>query len=231
MQKAEGTYRGELNRLLHNSVDTAAASGEVPQKGIHKRRYLDIDRTWARLNKLVSGYMAFELSTISWALGLLPTRGSVALCRHEISLQTYVTGAELANALIIACYLVHPRYAGHIDAQGEYGRLTELARAIEDVQRPREFYARTGLSELRYSTQDPKLGLTVNDLELTHEGDDVPFIRTGEHHFKAGEWTLLVGESGSGKSSLFKAIIASRRPVAARQFCPRACEVCMPLRM
>ncbi len=207
MQRAEGSYRGELNTLLHNSFYTAAASGEIAQKGIHKRRYLDIDRAWARLNKLVSGYMAFELfynflgsRIIAYAPGLLP------YVDNEISLQTYVTGAELANALIIACsWFIHvmPDIS---TLKANSGRLTELARAIEDVQRPREFYARTGLSELRYSTQDPKLGLALNDLELMHEGDDVPFIRTGEHHFTPGEWTLLVGESGSGKSSLFKAI-------------------------
>ncbi|KRB34245.1 ABC transporter ATP-binding protein [Mesorhizobium sp. Root695] len=207
MQRAEGSYRGALNTLLHNSFYTAAASGEIAQKGIHKRRYLDIDRTWARLNKLVSGYMAFELfynflgsRIVAYAPGLLP------YVDNEISLQVYITGAELANALIIDCsWFIHvmPDIS---TLKANSGRLTELARAIEDVQRPREFYARTGLSELRYSTQDPKLGLTLDDLELMHEGDDAPFIRTGEHHFKPGEWTLLVGESGSGKSSLFKAI-------------------------
>ncbi|WP_280139599.1 ATP-binding cassette domain-containing protein [Mesorhizobium sp. Root102] len=207
MQRAEGSYRGALNTLLHNSFYTAAASGEIAQKGIHKRRYLDIDRTWARLNKLVSGYMAFELfynflgsRIVAYAPGLLP------YVDNEISLQVYITGAELANALIIDCsWFIHvmPDIS---TLKANSGRLTELARAIQDVQRPREFYARTGLSELRYSTQDPKLGLTLDDLELMHEGDDAPFIRTGEHHFKPGEWTLLVGESGSGKSSLFKAI-------------------------
>lgn len=207
MQRAEGSYRGALNTLLHNSFYTASASGEIAQKGIHKRRYLEIDRTWARLNKLVSGYMAFELfynflgtRIVAYAPGLLP------YVDNEISLQVYITGAELANALINDCsWFIHvmPNIS---TLKANSGRLTELARAIEDVQRPREFYARTGHSELRYSTQDPRLGLTLEDLELIHEGDDVPFVRTGKHHFKPGEWTLLVGESGSGKSSLFKAI-------------------------
>ena len=207
MQRAEGSYRGELNTLLHNSFYTAAASGEVAQKGIHKRRYLDIDRTWARLNKLDSGYMAFELfynflgaRIIAYGPGLLP------YVDNKISLQTYVTGAELTNALIVACsWFIHVMPAiSTLKANSR--RLTELARAIEDVQRPQEFYARTGLSELHYSTQDPELGLTLDNLELLHEGADTPFIQTGEHHFRPGEWTLLVGESGSGKSSLFKAI-------------------------
>ena len=207
MQRAEGSYRGELNRLLHNSFYTAAASGEIAQKGIHKRRYLDIDLTWARLNKLVSGYMAFELfynflgsRIVAYAPGLLP------YVDNEISLQVYITGAELANALINDCsWFVHvmPDIS---TLKANSGRLTELARAIEDVQRPREFYARTGHSELRYSTQDSNLGLTLDNLELMHAGADVPFVRTGRHDFKPGEWTLLVGEFGSGKSSLFKAI-------------------------
>lgn len=207
MQRAEGSYRGELNMLLHNSFYTAAASGEIAQKGIHKRRYLDIDRTWARQNKLVSVYMAFELfynfagsRIVAYAPGLLP------YVDNEISLQVYITGAELANALINHCsWFIHvmPDIS---TLKANSRRLTELARAIEDVQRPREFYARTGHSELHYTTQDSNLGLTLNNLELMHEGDDEPFLRTGKHHFKPGEWTLLVGESGSGKSSLFKAI-------------------------
>lgn len=58
----------------------------------------------------------------------------------------------------------------------------------------------------RYARQDPRFGLTIQNLELMHAGDDEPFVTTGNLHFKRGEWTLLVGESGSGKSSLFKAI-------------------------
>lgn len=207
MQRAEGSYRGELNTLLHNSFYTAAASGEIAQKGIHKRRYLDIDCTWARQNKIVSVYMAFELfynfvgsRIVAYAPGLLP------YVDNEISLQVYVTGAELANALINHCsWFIHVMPdLSTLNANSR--RLTELAGAIEDVQRPREFYARTGHSELHYSMQEPDLGLTLNNLELMHEGDDEPFVRTGNHNFKPGEWTLLVGESGSGKSSLFKAI-------------------------
>jgi ABC-type uncharacterized transport system fused permease/ATPase subunit len=207
MQRAEGSYRGELNTLLHNSFYTAAASGEIAQKGIHRRRYLDIDRTWASLNKIVSVYMAFEFfynfvgsRIVAYAPGLLP------YIDNEISLQVYVTGAELANALINHCsWFIHvmPDLS---TLKANSRRLTELANAIEDVQQPREFYARTGRSELRYATQDTSLGLTLNDLELMHAGADEPFIRTGTHSLRPGEWTLLVGESGSGKSSLFKAI-------------------------
>lgn len=207
MQRAEGSYRGELNTLLHNSFYTAAASGENAQRGIHKRRYLDIDRTWARLNILVSGYMAFELfynflgsRIIAYAPGLLP------YVDNEISLQVYITGAELTNALIVACsWFIHvmPDIS---TLKANSRRLTELATAIDDVQDLHRFYARTGHHEFRYGSQDAKLGLTVDNLELMHEGDDRPFLRTGNHRFEPGEWTLLVGESGSGKSSLFKAI-------------------------
>jgi vitamin B12/bleomycin/antimicrobial peptide transport system ATP-binding/permease protein len=207
MQRVEGSYRSELNTLLHNSFYTAAASGEVAQQGIHKRRYRDIDRTWASQNKLVSIYLAFELfynfvgsRIVAYAPGLLP------YVDNEISLQVYITGAELANALITHCsWFIHVMPDLSTLRANSY-RLTELAVAIDDVQQPREFYARTGHSELHYRTQHAKLGLTLNNLELMHEGADDPFIRTGKHDFKPGEWTLLVGESGSGKSSLFKAI-------------------------
>jgi ABC-type uncharacterized transport system fused permease/ATPase subunit len=207
MQWAEGSYRRELTTLLHRSFHIAAAGGEEAQKGIHRRRYLDIDRTWAGLNRLTASYMGFELvynffgsRIVAYAPGLLP------YVENRINLQAYVTGAELANALINDCsWFIHvmPDIA---TLKANARRITDLASAIEDVQRPRDFYARTGRSELRYAEQDPQFGLTIKNLELMHPGDTVPFVTTGNLHFKRGEWTLLVGESGSGKSSLLRAI-------------------------
>lgn len=207
MQWAEGSYRSELNTLLHRSFHVAAADGEKAQGGIHRRRYFNIDRTWASLNWLTASYMGFELvynffgsRIVAYAPGLLP------YVENKISLQAYVTGAELTNALIGDCsWFIHvmPEIA---TLKANARRVTDLAQAIEDAQQPREFYARTGHAEFRYARQDPQLGLTIQNLELMHAGDDEPFVTTGNLHFKRGEWTLLVGESGSGKSSLFKAI-------------------------
>ncbi|TIT75995.1 MAG: ABC transporter ATP-binding protein/permease, partial [Mesorhizobium sp.] len=50
MQKAEGSYRGELITLLRRSFHVAASQGEDVQKTIHGRLYLDIDRTWSKFN-------------------------------------------------------------------------------------------------------------------------------------------------------------------------------------
>lgn len=207
MQWAEGSYRRELTTLLHRSFHIAAARGEETQKGIHRRRYGEVDRTWARVNILTAVYMGFELvynvvgsRLVAYAPGLL------SYAENRISLQGYVTGAELANAIINDCsWFIHvmPDIA-HLRANA--GRVIDLAKAIEDVQRPREFYARTGVAELRYAEQDARRGLTIRDLEIMHPGTDEPFVTTGELQFHPGEWTLLVGESGSGKSSLLKAI-------------------------
>lgn len=207
MQSAEGSYRSELTTLFRRSFHVAAAGGETAQMGIHRRRYLDIDRTWASLNRLTASYMGFELvynffgsRIVAYAPGLLP------YVENRISLQAYVTGAELANALISDCsWFIHvmPEIA---TLKANAHRITDVARAIEEVQQPREFYARTGHSELRYVKQDPQLGLTIQKLELMHPGDDAPFVTAAKLHFERGEWTLLVGESGSGKSSLIKAI-------------------------
>ena len=128
------------------------------------------------------------------------------MSRTGSACKAYVTGAELANALINDCsWFIHvmPDIA---TLRANARRITDLAKAIEDVQQPREFYARTGHSELRYAKQDPRFGLTIQHLELMHPGDDAPFVTAANLHFKRGEWTLLVGESGSGKSSLIKAI-------------------------
>ncbi|MCZ4094427.1 ABC transporter ATP-binding protein/permease [Sinorhizobium psoraleae] len=207
MQSAEGSYRRELTTLLHRSFHVAASRGEGVQKRIHSRRYREIDQTWSSLNILTACYMGFELvynfigsRVIAYAPGLLPYAES------KISLRGYVTGAELANAIINDCsWFIHvmPDIAR---LRANAGRITDLAKAIEDVQQPRAFYARTGRSELNCVRQNREIGLTIQRLELMHPGADLPFLATGYLHFNPGEWTLLVGRSGSGKSFLLKAI-------------------------
>ena len=207
MQWAEGSYRAELTMLLRRSFDVAAMKGEAAQRGVDARRYHDIDMTWARLNWLTAIYMGFELTynllgtrIIAYAPGLLP------YFNGNISLQTYITGAELVNALINDCSWFIQVMPDIATLRANAGRVTGLAEAIEEVQDPGAFYARTGLSELRYGTQDAKLGLAVDHLQLMHPGRTEPFLSATHLDFKPGEWTLVCGDSGSGKSSLFKAI-------------------------
>ncbi|HXV28906.1 MAG TPA: ATP-binding cassette domain-containing protein, partial [Sinorhizobium sp.] len=153
------------------------------------------------------GYMGFELlynfvgsRIVAYAPGLL------SYVEARINLQAYVTGAELANAIINECsWFIHvmPDIAR---LRANARRITDLARAIEDVQEPGEFYARTGRSEISHIRQDPEFGLTIRHLELMHPGHEEPFLTVGHVHVNRGEWALLVGRSGSGKSSLLKAI-------------------------
>jgi ABC-type uncharacterized transport system fused permease/ATPase subunit len=204
---AEGSYRTELNTLLHRSFHVAALRSESGQKTINRRRYLDIDQTWASLNWINTGYLGFELvynflgsRFVAYAPGLLP------YVDNKISLQSYITGAELANALISACSWFIQVMPDIATLRANARRITDLALAIEAVQTPQKFYAQTGPNEFQYLHQDPSLGLTVRQLELFHSAAERPFLAAPKLDFQSGEWILVVGKSGSGKTSLFRAL-------------------------
>jgi ABC-type uncharacterized transport system fused permease/ATPase subunit len=208
MAQAEGSYRGELTTFLRRSFHIAAAGGESVQKSMHERLYVDIDKTWASLNKVQAGYMSFELLYNFIAARIVAYGPSlVPYMQNKISLKYYVTGAELVNSLISQCsWFIHvmPEIA---TLKANARRITDLAQAIEDVQRPRDFYRRMGRSDFRYTTQNAAFGLAVRNLELTHEGlGALPFLSAANLRFRPGEWTFMKGESGSGKTSLLKAI-------------------------
>lgn len=208
MQTAEGSYRGELTTFLRRSFHVAASRGEGVQKAMHERLYVDIDRTWARMNVVNAGYDSFEriynfigARVVAYGPGLLP------FITSRVDLKGYITGAELVNSLISQCsWFIHvmPAIA---TLRANSRRVIDLAEAIENVQHPREFYQRTGSSDFRYDRQNPVFGLSIQGLELTQQGHDAaPFLTAERLRFKRGEWTFIKGESGCGKTSLIKAI-------------------------
>ncbi len=208
MQRAEGSYRGELTTFLRRSFHVAASRGEDAQKAMHDRLYVDIDRTWGRLNWINASYDSFEriynfvgARVVAYGPGLVP------FIHSRLDLKGYITDAELVNALISQCsWFIHvmPAIA---TLRANSRRVTELAEAIENVQQPAEFYRQSGLSEFTYACQNPVFGLTVQHLELMHRGhDSAPFLTSERLRFRRGEWTFLKGESGCGKTSLIKAI-------------------------
>ena len=208
IQQAEGSYRGELTTFLRRSFHVAASRGEKVQKEIHNELYSDIDRTWARLNWYNAGYMSFELiygfiasRVVAYGPGLVP------YINGKIDLKGYVTGAELVNSLITQCSWFIQVMPAIATLKANARRVTDLAEAIESVQRPRDFYRLTGRSDFRYGVQHAVFGLAIHRLELMHQGDDaVPFVTAANIRFRRGEWTLVKGESGCGKTSFIKAI-------------------------
>jgi ABC-type uncharacterized transport system fused permease/ATPase subunit len=208
MQKAEGSYRGELTTLLRRSFHVAAARGENVQKTMHGRLYEDIDDTWARLNRIDATYLSFRLVYDFVAARIVAYGpGLISYMNDRISLKGYVTGAELVNSLIHQCsWFIHvmPAIA---TLRANSRRVIELAEAIEQVQLPREFYRRTGRSDFRHGWQHAESGLAIRGLELMHRGDEAaPFLTAELLQFRRGEWTFMKGPSGCGKTSLMKAI-------------------------
>jgi ABC-type uncharacterized transport system fused permease/ATPase subunit len=208
IQQAEGSYRGELTVLMRRSFQVAASRGEDVQKRMHAELYRDIDQTWGKLNIVHSSYMSFELiynflaaRIIAYGPGLLPYLSG------NIGLKSYITGAELVSSLIIQCSWfinVMPEIA---TLRTNARRVTGLAEAMEKVQKPLDFYRQTGRSDFRISGQSGRFGLTVKNLQLMHQGEELtPFVRADDLRFARGEWTCLMGPSGCGKSSFIKAL-------------------------
>ncbi|WP_188393840.1 ABC transporter ATP-binding protein/permease [Mesorhizobium sp. SARCC-RB16n] len=208
MQKAEGSYRSELTTFLRRSFHVAASHGEGVQKMMHDRLYVDIDRTWGRLNVVNTSYMSFELiynfvgaRIVAYGPGLVP------FIHSRLDYKGYITGSEMVAQLISQCsWFIHVMPAiATLRANSQ--RVTELANAIENVQHPQEFYSQSGRSDFHYASQNPVFGLTIQKLELAHQGEDAtPFLSSANLRFRRGEWTFLKGESGCGKTSLIKAI-------------------------
>ena len=120
MQKAEGSYRGELTTFLRRSFHVAASQGEEVQKTMHSRLYVDIDRTWARLNTVNTGYNSFELlynfigaRIVAYGPGLVP------FIHNGLDLKGYITGSETGQFADQPMFVVHPRHARHRRIAGQ----------------------------------------------------------------------------------------------------------------
>lgn len=208
IQKAEGSYRGEWTTLLRRSFQISASEGEAVQRAINKRLYKDVDGTWNRLNRFDAAYLAF-----SQAYGFLSNRiiayipGLIPYMSGAVSFRNYVTGAELVAAMINDCSWFIQVMPAIANLRANAGRVMGLAQAIEAVQEPAEFYARSGVNRFTFSTQHERFGLSVRNLTLMLGPDtEAPFLRSGVINIRSGDWVYMRGESGSGKTSFIKAL-------------------------
>lgn len=208
MQKAEGSYRGEWTTLLRRSFQISASEGEAVQSTVNKRLYQDVDGTWNQLNRFDAAYLAF-----SQAYGFLSNRiiayipGLIPYMSGAVSFRNYVTGAELVAAMINDCSWFIQVMPAIANLRANAGRVTGLAQAIEAVQEPAEFYARSGINRFTFSAQHPHFGLSVRNLALMlGPNTEAPFLRSGVINIRSGDWVYMRGESGSGKTSFIKAL-------------------------
>lgn len=208
MQKSEGGYRGELTTLLRRSFQISASNGEAVQRSVNHRLYGEVDKTWNKLNRFDATYLAF-----SSAYGFLSNRivayipGLFPYMSNAISFRNYVTGAELVAAMINDCSWFIQVMPAIANLRANASRVMGLARSIEDVREPTEFYGRSGINNFTFATQHSRFGLTIRNIALMQGTDsDTPFLRSGVMNIRGGDWVYMRGESGSGKTSLLKAL-------------------------
>ena len=208
IQQAEGSYRGEWTTLLRRSFQISASNGEAVQRSVNERLYKDVDGTWNKLNRFDAAYLAFQQAygflsnrIVAYIPGLLPFMGG------SVSFRNYVTGAELVAAMINDCSWFIQVMPSIANLRANAGRVTGLARAMENVQDPSDFYARSGVNRFAFGRQHPRFGLSVRNLTLMQGPDsEAPFLRSGVINIRAGDWVYMRGESGSGKTSFVKAL-------------------------
>ncbi|GAA5542583.1 inner membrane ABC transporter ATP-binding protein YddA [Brucella sp. NBRC 113783] len=208
IQQAEGSYRGEWTTLLRRSFQISASNGEAVQRSVNERLYKDVDGTWNKLNRFDAAYLAFQQAygflsnrIVAYIPGLLPYMGG------SVSFRNYVTGAELVTAMINDCSWFIQVMPAIANLRANAGRVTGLARAMENVQDPTDFYARSGVNRFAFGRQHPRFGLSVRNLTLMQgPGSEAPFLRSGVINIRAGDWVYMRGESGSGKTSFVKAL-------------------------
>jgi ABC-type uncharacterized transport system fused permease/ATPase subunit len=208
MQQTEGSYRSELTTFLRRSFQVAASNGENVQRIVNTRLYSAVDRTWSKLNCFDAAYISFTAvynffaaRVVAYLPGLLPYMS------NTISLKSYITGAELVGSMINECSWFIQVMPAIANLKANARRVTELAAAVESVQRPTDFYRSSGINEFSYGTQHELFGMTVRNLELMHRSDDAQSFLSASHlHFHKSEWVYLKGESGCGKTCLLKAL-------------------------
>ncbi|WP_425350261.1 ABC transporter ATP-binding protein/permease [Phyllobacterium phragmitis] len=206
--KAEGSFRGEWTTLLRRSFQISASQGEAVQRAVNNHLYRDVDSTWNHLNWFAAAYLAF-----SSAYGFLSSRiiayipGLLPYMSNAVSFRNYVTGAELVAAMINDCSWFIQVMPDIANLRANANRVTGLAQAIENVQEPAAFYARSGVNRFAFARQHPRFGLTVRNLTLMKGPDcEAPFLRSGVINMRSGDWVYMRGESGSGKTSFIKAL-------------------------
>ena len=207
-QACGGSWRGEFNMMLARAGQLAASHGERVQARVNHRLYGAVDRVWSRLIRTQFNFMVFTNSYNFLANRLVAYLPALpAFLSNAISFRRYSATSELVAQLINDSSWFIQVMPALANLKANARRLNELATAIDQTHDRAAFYGSTGVSDFRHMTQDPRLGLTIRQLELRHRGrSSEPFLRAHGLTFRPGAWVYVRGQNGCGKSSLLKAV-------------------------
>lgn len=208
MQETEAGYRNNINNLSRTAFYVAASAGKYVEEKLHKKFYKAVDNAWWKHNSVHAGFMGYSKLYNPFSthiVSYLPALGNYVA--GSMNLNTFLKTSSTAASVINSMEWFIDVMPALANLKTNLTRASDVAKSIDAVSDSHAYYQKTGISEFRYVSQSPEMGLYVQGLELMHAGHDAPpFLKARRVLLRPGDWAQISGPNGAGKSCFMKAI-------------------------